>query len=359
MDTSKKRILFLCREHYLYGEHLHENKCSGLFHSATFVANSLRQQGHDARVLNVQDGNSIDRVVTEFDPQVVVLEALWVTPAKLDELLSLPRHRRRRWIVRIHSKLTFLAMEGIAFQWLTGYRELQQHNRNFIIAPNNQELAQDLETTWGLSTCWLPNIYEPIQPVRGLDDPLPPPSTAPKQLGEHINIGCFGAIRPMKNPLAQAMAAVKFANKLGVSAHFFVNAGRVEQSGEHVLRNLRDFFAGLPRHRLIELPWLHYGDFVRVVRTMDIGLQVSCCETFNNVSADFVSNDIPLVGSSEIDWLPSIFNADPTSSDSITDALLYAWKLPGYTLRYLSKHSLARYNKMAKREWDKFLDGGK
>ncbi len=346
----KKRILFLCKKHHLYGHHRHhENKCSGLFNSASFVANYLKSQGHDAKVINVVDGNDIDRVVTEFDPQFVVIEALWVTPDKIQELLKISRHQNRRWVIRIHSKLTFLASEGMAFEWLAGYRTLMQTFKNLHVAPNTFELTVDLKETFDLRTIFLPNIYMP-EPVVIVDNLL--------QQRPHkkvIDIGCFGAIRPMKNALTQAMAAIKFADRKNLEVHFHVNAGRVEQNGENVLKNLRALFNGLKHHVLVEHPWMEYKEFVQLVRTMDIGMQVSLCETFNIVSADFVSNDIPLVGSKEISWLPKMFCADDTSSEDIANHLDYAWTQPGYMLRHLSNRALDTYNIDAENHWDKLL----
>jgi hypothetical protein len=55
---------------------------------------------------------------------------------------------------------------------------------------------------------------------------------------------------------------------------------------------------------------------------MDIGMQCSFSETFNIVGADFISQGVPVVGSSEIPWASPIFNADPTSSEDIFNKLM-------------------------------------
>jgi len=46
---------------------------------------------------------------------------------------------------------------------------------------------------------------------------------------------------------------------------------------------------------------MEHNDFIRVVKSMDIGMQVSLSESFNIVAADFVSNGVPLVGSPDIE----------------------------------------------------------
>ncbi|MCK9459658.1 MAG: hypothetical protein M0R80_08470 [Proteobacteria bacterium] len=351
--SLKKRILFVCKKHHLYGHHHHhENKCSGLFNSASFVASYLRSQGHDAKVINAIDGNNVDRIVTEFNPHFVIIEALWITPEKMRELLDIPRHKNRLWIIRIHSKLTFLASEGMAFEWFAGYRELMKAHKNLYVAPNTSELTEDLENIFKLRSIFLPNVYTNesmnlLEHEQHNDNPH-----LHKQV---INIGCFGAIRPMKNILTQAIAAVEFAKNANLEVHFHINAGRVEQNGESVLKNLRAFFNGLQHHVLVEHPWLEYEEFIQLVKTMDIGMQVSLCETFNIVSADFVSNKIPLVGSKEISWLPAMFCADDTSTKDIADHLEYAWTQPGYMLRHLSKRALHAYNTDSEDKWNQVL----
>lgn len=334
------KLLFVCKKNHLYG-YKTENKCSGLFNSASFVANYLRSENHDAQVVNANDGNDVDRLVTEFDPDFVIIEAIWLTPNKLKELLRIPRHQNRVWVIRIHSKLTFLANEGIAFSWLLGYREAANEFSNLYIAPNTEEETLDLDESFGLSTIYLPNIYQPHHV---------PWLPHEKEEGV-INIGCFGAIRPMKNTLAQAVAAVKFADSLDLRLKFYVNAGRTEQNGDNILKNLRYFFKGQKNHTLEELGWLDYDSFIQVVRKMDIGMQVSLSETFNIVSADFVSNDIPLVASKEISWLPTMFCANPSSTKDMAEHLTFAWTQPGYILRKLSKIELNAHNLMAQDHW--------
>ena len=60
---------------------------SGLYNSAQFVVNFLQNYGVEVKLVSVLDGNSVDREVTKFNPDIIVLEALWVTPSKLQELI--------------------------------------------------------------------------------------------------------------------------------------------------------------------------------------------------------------------------------------------------------------------------------
>ena len=89
--TQKKRIQFITcdRVKDTYGV------TSGLFNSASFVVNYLNENDYEAKITPVVDSNSIDKIVTEFNPDVVVIEAIWVPPAKFKELFQIQRHKNR------------------------------------------------------------------------------------------------------------------------------------------------------------------------------------------------------------------------------------------------------------------------
>lgn len=334
-----KGALFLCKKRLSYGNSY------GLINSAQFVINYLLSIGIDAKLEIAQDANEIDKLVTQFDPKYVFIEALWVTPNKINEIVSLPRHKHRIFVIRLHSRPTFIANEGIAFPWLIGYRDL--HLKNLLIAPNNLEFAIDLEQTLRLRTTYLPNIYYPQ--IYNL-------KISPKRYGV-FKAGCFGSMRPMKNHLTQAIAAVRYANENHLFLEFHINGTRTEQQGDQVLKNLRAFFAGQNgRHILVEHDWLSHKDFVQLIQSFDIGMQVSLSETFNIVAADFVSNNIPFIGSLQISWLPNRFQVvDPNSTDQIFDRLSYADSFLGKWMKRYSKKSLEKHNDYSKNIWTSFI----
>jgi hypothetical protein len=261
--------------------------------------------------------------------------------------MSLKRHQDKEWIVRIHSKFTFLANEGVAFSWLGEYVKLTQEFANFTVAPNSSEMAIDLKKILDLKTVYLPNIYAP---------PTYESCSVLKDKNNYIDIGCFGAIRPMKNQLIQAIAAIEFANKINKVLRFHINTSRQEQRGEQVYKNLKALFQNVQGgHQLIEHKWIPHKEFIALIKQMDIGMQVSLSETFNIVAADFVNNDIPVVGSSEIEWLPYLYKADPHSANSIANTLLFAYRFRKIGLHYLSNIYLYFYNRRAEKEWLNFL----
>lgn len=312
------RVLFILKLRHQYGYESGNRllKSAGLLNSAMFVHEMLLKNGFESKLVQVVDNNNIDREVTLYRPDIVVIEALWVVPQKFDILRRL--HPNVKWVIRLHSKLPFLANEGIAFEWINEY----VNKPNVFVSTNSKNMYNDLvqylqdtpQGDFSTKILFLPNYY----PIGN--------KTSPSELfwdiGETINIGCFGAIRPMKNHLTQAAAAIQFADEHGLNLRFHINVSRTEQRGEVVLKNLRSMFDALNgKHELVEHDWLDHTEFLALIDQMDLGLQVSLSETFNIVSADFVSRDVPIVTSDEVDWMPKFFTAKTTDTKSIVRAM--------------------------------------
>lgn len=309
------KVLFILKLRNQYGDTKTLLKHSGLFNSATFVHEMLLNNGYESNLVQVVDNNEIDKMVTMHKPDVVIIEALWVVPEKFEVLRKL--HPKVKWIVRLHSELPFLANEGIAIDWIN--KCIVQPN--VFVSANSERAQHDLSKylqSWTKGKyadklVFLPNYYPTSKNAIGARN---------LTKGDTINIGCFGAIRPMKNHLLQAAAAVQYAERHGLKCNFHINSGRVEARGEEVLKNLRAFFEPLNgKHALVEHGWLNRDEFLALVKTMDIGLQVSLSESFNIVSADFVSQDTPIVTSDEVSWMPAFFTAESTDSESIVRAI--------------------------------------
>lgn len=317
------RVLFICKERHLYGEQANDKSRSfGLVNSAELVCKALELQGIECKVSVLVDANAIDREVYHYRPDIVIIEALWVTADKLSELMRL--HPKRMFIVRIHSKISFLAYEGIAIEWLKEYAELTR-DLNLRIASNNADTYKVLSHILdGEDVLYLPNIYL-IQGDVSLFDVIKENIVCKhpvlKRLYKHneVDIGCFGSIRPMKNTLIQAIAAIAFANNRGLKLNFHIN-NKAEQLGDRIFKNLYHLFKD-SNHELVVHDWYDHRNFIKVVRKMDYGMQVSFSETFNIVTADFVNNDVPIVVSDEIGYLPDYNYAKPNSVRSIVEVL--------------------------------------
>jgi hypothetical protein len=295
---------------------------SGLFNSARMVTEMLVQHGVPAKIVHVIDNNSIHRELVEFKADIVVIEAFWVVPEKFDELYRVCPNVT--FIIRNHSEVPFLAQEGIAFDWMMRYI----NKPNVIMSANSERMNRETRELARIAnpdvdimeivrkTPYLPNYYQ-------IPEPKDARSIDPES--EFIDIGCFGAVRPLKNQLLQAIAAIEFANNIGKRLRFHINGKRIEMNGGQVIKNLVALFSHYSDYELVNHAWMPHHEFKELIASMDIVMQVSFSETFNIVAADAISQGVLTITSPEIYWSSPQLQADPTSSTSILDTLYAGW----------------------------------
>lgn len=332
------KVLFICKQRPAsYGASY------GLLNSCRFLCNALHRLGVEAKLVEVIDNNAIDKEVHQYKPTHVFIEALWVVPEKFEVLI--PLHPHIQWHVRLHSNTPFLANEGMAIDWIKKYAKLTKKFSQFHIAPNSHKMANELFQSLAIRTIYAPNIYVPHEEFGDVVVKSP--------IEKHhdiIDIGCFGAIRPLKNQLIQAMAAMAFADEVGKTLKFHINYTRVETHGENAHRNLVALFEG-SKHKLITHDWMLHEHFLQLIGSMDLGLQVSFSETFNIVAADFTFMKVPIVGSPEIEWLSSLYQAIPTDIDNIINHLWLAKLGKKINLQKLNNFGLNAYNADSTDAW--------
>ncbi len=343
MSHHKKRILFICKQggYGAVGDeptYSYSKKFSGLYNSTHFIVKGLKRHHIHAEIVIVNDNNDIDREVALHRPDIVVIEALWVVPDKFDKLKQL--HPNVAWYIHLHSDIPFLAQEGIAIEWITACAA-----KGIGIITNCKDTFESLETIIDDDQLvYLANVYlnEPRRSPLG-DNPI-------------LDIACFGAIRPLKNQLLQALAAIQFATEKDRPLRFHINSGRVEGGGQPVLKNLQILFNLTANVQLVEHDWLEPNDFLNFLQYhVDIGMQCSLSETFNVVSADYVTAGIPIVVSNQVKWVSKFCQA---KSDSLPDIV-------SKMHRVYRNQPLCRYNQFlldcfarkALREWVEFVQG--
>ena len=120
---KKNKILFVTKKRLTSGGLPYAGGLSsGLANSVKFVVDMLNKNHIEAIHEDVIDGNCIDRVIHEHRPTHCIIEAIWVTPSKFIELKKL--HKDVTFVVRVHSEIPFLSMEGMSMEWLLVYLEI-------------------------------------------------------------------------------------------------------------------------------------------------------------------------------------------------------------------------------------------
>lgn len=350
LDTKKVRALFLLKKREDYNTDLANfnnfTVMTGMYNSSTFVSDMLNSNGIESKVKVLTDNNDIDRAVTEYKPTHVFIEGLWVVPEKFNVLK--PLHPEVQWVVRIHSEIPFLAQEGIAIDWI------HEYIRNGIhVSGNSPRINRELtlmlnsafSTDCTVNVPMLTNYY-PVPSYVGL---------YLKEESDVVNIGCFGAMRPLKNHLIQALAAIEFAEFIGKKLRFHINAGRIEMNGGNSLKNIKALFEKSGIHELVEHDWTSHDKFLELTQEMDICMQVSFTETFNIVTADATVSGIPVLTSKEVQWVRSP-TADPTNTVDIVAKLLYAWNNKEYVVKQ-NAEGLRNYVRDSESTWITYLKG--
>jgi len=313
------KVLFLLhRDH----DEIHDELSSTLYYASTFVHEMLKDNEIDSTLEILANSNSINKLVTKYCPDYVIVESLWVNPIFFSYLCNM--HPNIKWIGRSHCEIIHLAGVYYSIEQVSLYSDF----KNIIIGQNSQRATHDISIYLKSRNNWtdeetsnkviyLPNFYPQIYKTKKINKDK-----------DYIDIGCFGAIRLLKNHMIQTIAAIDFANQIGKKLRFHINATRIEMEGDNVIDNIKKLFEQLNTsgHAMITHEWQSRKDFLTLCYEMDIGMQVSITESFNVVAADLVSQGVPIVGSiGEIPWAVTEFSASYSDSEDITKKLHLAY----------------------------------
>jgi glycosyltransferase involved in cell wall biosynthesis len=186
----------------------------------------------------------------------------------------------------------------------------------------------------------LPNLYPTCDPIEKCWH------------GGPIKIGAFGAVRPEKNFMTAAAAAVAIQAQLGVPVELHMSTGGEGDQGL-TAPAIDQMCEG--KVKVIRHPWMFWDNFIQLIAAMDLLIQVSYTESFNMVTADGISVGVPSVVSPAIYWAPPSWKAEPDNALDVADTgvrLLTNSETRSEGIEYLRAH-----NEDSLKYWDRFLLG--
>jgi hypothetical protein len=334
------KILFLLKKRG-YGDYGYSTNGSsyGLINSSLQLIYFLEKEGFECKVETVNDGNDIDKEVYNYKPNIVIIEALWVSAEKMKELIELTRYKNIKWIIRIHSDIGFLSSETFATKYINDYISL--HKKNLIIGINNKNFMENYGHVLNYKFVYLPNVIKTNEKNIEYENIK----------NEYINIGCFGALRILKNQCFQAICAIKAADILNKKLKFYITL----DTKNSIYFNLKEIFKN-SKHELIVYDWQTHDEFQKLIQKMDLGLQLSFTESFNIVAADFVNNNKLILVGDSITWMPNILKTSTINYNHVINKIVFIYIFRNLKiLKLYAKYKLNKYNNKAKKEWLKFL----
>ena len=289
----------------------------GLGVSALNTAKVLQENGIYSDVWPTLGAKQLADRIAAANPQPshVVLGAPWIKALDLQAFLVF-RFPHIQFAVTCHSNVGFLAADP---QAITNFRDdldLEQGALNFQAAGNSQRFCQFILNSYGRPCTYLPNLYY-------LGDAIA--QQRRNWSGGTLRVGSFGAVRPLKNHISAAAAALQLSDKLHTDVEFHISVGRIE-GGYTVVRAIEAMLNGSPAVKLVKDDWYQWPKFRHVVKSMHLLLQPSFTETFNMVTADGASESVPSVVSDAIEWAPDHWKADcddPLSIARIAKQLIF------------------------------------
>ncbi len=320
------------------------SSCVGLNVAGFTTAKFLRHYGIDTTVFPVR--NNID-IVTSIDHYNethkhrlthVIISAPWVSIYDMKNLIE--HFSDIKFVVLSHSNVGFLQADPCGVELFRKYAELSKSHKNFKVGGNCNRFAKWFEIAYKEECLCLPNIY-PVERIRGKiwNGTIP------------IKIGSFGAIRPEKNFMTAAAAAVAIQSIIGEPVELHMSTGG-DGCKSTTLPAIEEMTEEIDGFTLVRHDWNNWDEFIKLISEMNLLIQVSYTESFNMVTADGISVGIPSVVSPVIFWAPNSWKVD---SD---DAVMVAEK--GIELlfndqKYIGSDALRENNEKSLKYWFDFL----
>jgi hypothetical protein len=305
----------------------------------------LRALGLKVDVLPaVSSKDLVDSLAKESRTHVVV-SALWFPTADIQAMCH--QYSDTAFFVNCHSNVGFLQADTNGITLLRQAINLQQATHNFSVAGNTRRFCEWLSASFGTDCQYLPNCYY-------LDSHTPTWHVFDHNPGQQLRIGIFGAIRPLKNMLTGAAAALEVSRQLRRPLELWVSGGRTEGGGQTIVNAIQAMLAGLPGVDLRISNWTEWPDFRRLIGQMHLLLQPSYTESFNMVTADGICVGVPSVCSDAIDWVPKYWIAPSDDPVNVAETAIRVLHHPSAAADGYA--ALVRHNSTGVRSWGRALE---
>ncbi len=314
----------------------------GLGVSAMNTCKMLRSRGIATEVWPLVHARDLAERLHREPATHVVISAPWIPSVEIQTLIT--RYPDTRFAVNCHSNVGFLQADSNGVKLVREAMEIECGAHNFHISGNSLRFCNWLRTTYARPCTYLPNLY-------WLDGQ---PRCRPQFYGGTLRIGAFGAVRPLKNFMSAAAAAVTIARGLKADLELYISSGRMEGGGDVVMRAVHAMVDRIPGVRIMQNGWQSWPTFRQSVGNMHLLLQPSYTESFNMVTADGVAEGVASVVSHAIDWAPDHWKA--MADDVLDIARVGRALLRDPQAVHDGYHALKKHNSYGIEAWMRFLD---
>lgn len=304
----------------------HFRGLTGQTSGLTVTADMIQENVKDSAKVVINNLAHIKLAIQRFKPTNVISVGMVLSLNESKELVS--SFPSINFFTMVHSNIPFSSVIGDESR-----RVYESLDAGFKVIYNDDRYAD------AMGGIFLPNIYS---------KPMQPKITNP--IKDELNVICGGVVRPFKNHVIQAHAAIKYADELGVKLKFHCNLS-INHGGQFVIGNLKNIFNNNKNHSLVNLPWKKNSELVKSLRNYHLGMQVSLSESFNATAADYVTAGLPMVVSSEVRWASDKCKAD---AHSVKDIVQKMREAESHVAE--SQSNLIHYADNAIRMWNTFLN---
>lgn len=316
---------------------------AGLGICAINSSKALIQNGVNTQVWPLSSAEMVEKKLNEVEGIThVVIQAPWIPTNTLYKLAS--KFPDTHFAVNCHSQVGFLQTEPEAVTKMIDLLELEQATHNIHCSGNSKDFVDWMTDAYQSPCTLLPNLYY-------LDHHAH--THRPTWNGGLLRIGIFGAPRPQKNVMTGVCGAIEIAQMLKAHTEIWVNSGRNETHGKTILEACKRAIARNPYCTFKEYPWAFWPEFRRHIGSMNLLIQASYTESFNQVSADGVAMGVPSVVGPCIRWAPHFWKCDTDSAHDI--AVIGHALLNNPHAQRDGLKSLTQHNEWGFHQWKKFL----